>query len=219
MNPQRAALLASLQATISDMEGKPRPSQRPERARLPSNVPLPTGVSLLDELFGGWPRPGVTEITGPAGSGRFSLALPALGALTRAGRPAAVVDPYEVLHPPGLPGIRLQRLLVVRPGPAPRGAWAAEQLLASGVFSLVVGLDLPGAQRGGRKLSLAANRGNSALVLIARHSEERLPAALRLEVTGRGPGGIALTVRRQRGGRCGTSIEVPPGLIAPGMIR
>jgi len=219
MNSQRDATLASLRATIASMEGRPASARRTATRRSPEAAPLSTGIPVLDALFGGWPRPGVTEITGPAGSGRFSLTLPALGALTRSGRPAAVVDPYEVLHPPGLPALNLQKLLVVRPGPKPRGAWAAEQLLASGVFRLVVGLDLPGAGAGARKLRQAANRGNCALVLIARWTEERLPAALRLEVTGRGPGGIALIVRHHRGGRGGSAIVVPAGFIAPGMIR
>lgn len=219
MKSQRDATLASLRATIARMEGRPATARRAAPRRPPEPTSLPTGIPVLDDRFGGWPRPGITEITGPAGSGRFSLALPALGALTRAGRPAAVVDPHEVLHPPGLPAINLQKLLVIRPGPSPRGAWAAEQLLASGVFRLVVGLDLPGAGAGARKLRQAASRGNCALVLIARWTEERLPAALRLEVTGRSPGGIALIVRRHQGGRGGGAIVVPAGFIAPGMIR
>ena len=73
------------------------PSLRGEDRRA---TPLATGVPGLDELlFGGLPRGQVSEIHGPASSGRTGIALAVAACATRAGALAAWVDPQDHLDP------------------------------------------------------------------------------------------------------------------------
>ena len=82
--------------------------------------PLPemvsSGISALDALTGGLPRGCLTEICGPASSGRTSVMLAALAAATRRGEYCAVIDASDALDPHSLltTGIDLDRLLWVR---------------------------------------------------------------------------------------------------------
>ena len=78
--------------------------------------PTATGHPLLDTHLGGWPHPGVASIHGAVGTGRIGLILPALQAHTQAKRTVAIVDPLGWLHPPGLPGVNLKHLMLVRCG-------------------------------------------------------------------------------------------------------
>jgi hypothetical protein len=236
LSPERAELLKSLRDRIAAIEsGERRPKATPDLPRAPTaprvsppapppppTAPrvsppcpprppapggLPPGEPALEALFGAWPRPGISEIFGPLGSGRLALVLPALQALTRLDRPAAVVDPEALLYPPGLPEVQLERLLVARPGPE-RALWTAEQLLASGVFPLVLLIEPPRVGATGQRLRAAATRGDAALLVVARFSDERLPAALRLEVSGRSLEAISLRVRRRRGGPPGACLTL-----------
>lgn len=157
-------------------------------------------------------------ISGPPGSGRLSLLLPAMATQTRLDRPVAVVDPGELLHPPGLVGVELERLLLVRPGPE-RALWAVEQLAASGVFPLVVALEPPQPGGSGQRLRRAATRGGACLALITRWQPGGVPASVRLETTGRSSSFITVRVLHRRGRPGGREIGLPAQLIAPGMIR
>jgi hypothetical protein len=118
-------------------------------------APLPFGIASLDGLLGGGlPRGALSELHGPASSGRTGLVLALAARTTRAGALAAWVDPGDRLDPAsaGAAGVVLSRLLWVRgEGRAPRGlpqAVAALGTLAgSGIFELLV-LDLAGAPPG-----------------------------------------------------------------------
>ncbi len=82
-----------------------------------------SGIAALDALTGGLPRGCLTEICGPASSGRTSVMLAALAAATRRGEFCAVVDAGDALDPQSLTasGVELERLLWVRCGePSPR---------------------------------------------------------------------------------------------------
>jgi len=144
----------------------------------PPRVGLPSGLPALDQAVGGWASAGLSEVVGRAGSGRLSLVLPALRALTEQGRPVAIVDPVGWLHPPGL-DLVLDRLLLVRPGA--RALWATEQLVRSGALPLVLLLDPPPLGRGGRRLLHAAEAGGCALIVLTEHLDTRLQPSLRLE--------------------------------------
>jgi hypothetical protein len=82
--------------------------------------PLPemvtSGIPALDALTGGLPRGCLTEICGPASSGRTSVMLAALAAATRRGEYCAVIDASDALDPHSLAatGIDLDHLLWVR---------------------------------------------------------------------------------------------------------
>lgn len=77
----------------------------------------PFGVEALDhQLHGGLPRGQVSELVGPASSGRTSLAWAWLGAATRRGESVALIDTFDRCDPRTAEacGIVLSRLLWVR---------------------------------------------------------------------------------------------------------
>jgi len=77
-----------------------------------------SGIAALDALAGGLPRGCLTEICGPASSGRTTLLLAALAAATRRGEFCVVVDASDALDPYSVAaaGVDLDRLLWVRCG-------------------------------------------------------------------------------------------------------
>ena len=78
----------------------------------------PSGIPPLDALTGGLPRGCVTEICGPASSGRTSILMAALAAATCRGEFCVVVDANDSFdpHSAAAAGIELDRLLWVRCG-------------------------------------------------------------------------------------------------------
>jgi len=91
-------------------------------ASLLSVRPLPemvsSGIAAIDVLTGGLPRGCLTEICGPASSGRTALLLAALSAATQRGEFCALVDASDALDPQSATaaGVELDRLLWVRCG-------------------------------------------------------------------------------------------------------
>jgi recombination protein RecA len=77
-----------------------------------------SGIAEMDALTGGLPRGCLTEICGPASSGRTTLLLSAVAAATRRREFCAVVDASDALDPQSAAaaGIELDRLLWVRCG-------------------------------------------------------------------------------------------------------
>ena len=77
-----------------------------------------SGVPAIDSLTGGLPRGCLTEICGPASSGRTTILLAALAAATRRGEFCVVVDASDALDPQSATaaGVELDRLLWVRCG-------------------------------------------------------------------------------------------------------
>ena len=77
----------------------------------------PLEIEVVDRgLAGGLPRGQVSEVVGPASSGRTSVVWAALGAATRRGEYVALVDTFDRFDPPtgAAAGIDLTRLLWVR---------------------------------------------------------------------------------------------------------
>jgi hypothetical protein len=77
----------------------------------------PLNLEVVDRgLAGGLPRGQVSEVVGPASSGRTSLVWAALGAATRRGEHVALIDTFDRFDPPtgAAAGIDLRRLLWVR---------------------------------------------------------------------------------------------------------
>jgi len=75
-----------------------------------------TGVTALDALTGGLPRGALTEIVGPASSGRTGVMLAALAEATRRQEICALVDASDSFDPASAAeaGVDLERLLWVR---------------------------------------------------------------------------------------------------------
>jgi len=75
-----------------------------------------SGIAELDSLTGGLPRGCITEICGPASSGRTTILLAALAAATRRTEFCALIDACDSLdpHSSAAVGVDLDRMLWVR---------------------------------------------------------------------------------------------------------
>src|ERR1700693_90212 len=75
-----------------------------------------SGIREIDELTGGLPRGCLSEICGPASSGRTSVLLSALAAATRRQEVCALVDTTDALDAvsAAATGVELERLLGIR---------------------------------------------------------------------------------------------------------
>jgi len=175
---------------------------------------LATGCAEIDRLLeGGFPRGEVSQIFGPASSGRAALALAMTSEVTREGALVAWVDPADELHPASAmaAGVVLERFFWLRgrAGQAlPRVLAATATLLGSGLFDLVV-LDLVSVSEREQRLLPGTTwvrlrrliEGTpTALLLIGDTSRPRSPGGLSLqleapqpELSGRPPAGRILT--------------------------
>src|SRR5437868_1505887 len=119
------------------------PASRLEIRRAPEMIS--SGIAALDSLTGGLPRGCLTEICGPASSGRTTLLLAALAAATWRGECCAVVDASDALDPQSAAaaGVELERLLWVRCGGSSSQKCLAQLLraghllLGSGGFGMI----------------------------------------------------------------------------------
>ncbi len=84
----------------------------------PAAQMVPSGIAALDSLTGGLPRGCITEICGPASSGRTSVLLATLAAATHRGECCALIDASDALEPysAAAAGVGLDCLLWVRCG-------------------------------------------------------------------------------------------------------
>ncbi len=113
-----------LQSALQNQQSKIPPASLTAASRLtlrPAPEMVSSGVPAIDGLTGGLPRGCVTEICGPASSGRTTLVLSALAAATRRGEFCVVVDANDALDPysAAAAGVDLERLLWVRCGDEP----------------------------------------------------------------------------------------------------
>jgi len=107
----------------------------------PAVETLSAGISEVDALTGGLPRGAITEIFGPASSGRTSMMFSMLAHATTHDEICALVDINDVFAPAAAAeaGINLDRLLWIRCGGSLENAFkAADMLLHAGGFGLVI---------------------------------------------------------------------------------
>ena len=161
-------------------------------SKLPIEI-ISTGVREIDSLTGGLPRGAITEIFGPASSGRTSMMLSALAFATTHDEVCALVDTSDVLDPKSAAdaGIDFDRLLWIRCASSVEHAFkATDLLLQGGGFGLVM-LDLGDVppQQARRIISSwwyrfrrVVENTTTALVVIAQDSCVRSCAALALEM-------------------------------------
>ncbi|MDO8681332.1 MAG: hypothetical protein Q7R30_22670 [Acidobacteriota bacterium] len=147
----------------------------------------PLGVEALDRgLAGGLPRGHVSEVVGPASSGRTSLAWAAMAAATRRGEYVALVDTFDRFDPPTAAacGIDLARLLWVRGQAVSKTSGAVDPAWLPGVRAV----GGPGTfverviDRALKSLNLVVQSGVCTLVVIdlidvPANALRRLPAA------------------------------------------
>jgi hypothetical protein len=167
---------------------------RLRRGPLPAEAParLPTGLAELDRLLGGgFPVRRLSEIAGPASSGRTSVALALLAQVTRTGRFGAVVDAADAFDPASAEaaGAQLERVLWVRPPGLREALRSSERLLEAGGFALVL-LDRAAAGPAPARavwprLARAAQASDSALVVL--HARRAAGSAAELAVEMKAP--------------------------------
>jgi hypothetical protein len=147
--------------------------------------PFETGLAPVDALLGGgFPRGQVSEVHGPASSGRTGLVLSVVARVTLKGALGAWVDGGDRLDPASAvaSGIDLGRLFWLRGGRSlPEILSATSTLLGSGLFDLVV-LDLADVPGVGRlpgttwlRLQRMIEETTGSLILVGDHHVAQSP--------------------------------------------
>jgi hypothetical protein len=95
----------------------------------PTPQMVSSGIREIDALTGGLPRGCLTEICGPASSGRTSVLLAALAAATQRQEVCALVDISDAFNPhsAAAAGVNFERLLWVRCGGTKQGAGSPQR--------------------------------------------------------------------------------------------
>ncbi|MCH2171626.1 DNA recombination/repair protein RecA [Myxococcota bacterium] len=169
--------------------------------------PLTTGIRTLDgKLGGGMPRGRLSEISGPASSGRTSLALALLAGVTTRGGVCAVVDLADALDPASVEaaGVRLGNVLWVRPHDLRQALRCSEHLLEASGFDLVL-LDLaPGS-------GIAAGPSRAAWIRLSRSAAST------------GTSLVVLSTQRLTGSQAALALELAPAKVnfstPPGLLE
>jgi recombination protein RecA len=154
----------------------------------PQTPALPTGVGALDAVLlgGGLPRGRLTEIAGPTGSGKTTLARAIVESTVAAHGWVAYVDAQCTLD--ARDWVHLgdeEGVWIIRPKDGSRAPWCADVLLRSGAFALVV---LDGApmltKSTAVRLTRLARESNAALVLLGDRTgaASQLGGAVRLRL-------------------------------------
>lgn len=174
-----------------------------------------SGFASLDEQLpgGGWPAGALTEVLGDReGIGELQLVLPALAALSWAGKRIVWLAPPHLPYAPALAaaGVDLAHLAVVR-APGRRDAlWAAEQVLRAASCHALLAWFPSARYEELRRLAVAAeaSRAWAALFRPLRAAQESSPAALRIALE---PDGDALSLRilKRRGAPVSAPLRLP----------
>jgi recombination protein RecA len=153
---------------------------------------VPSGVAEIDAATGGLPRGCLTEIVGPASSGRTSLLLSVLAAVTARQEVCALIDAEDSFSPHSAAdaGVQLSSLLWVRCGHSAEHALKAADLLIQGGGFGLVAMDLGDtAPATARRISLtswfrlrrAVEHTPTVLLALARQSNAKSCASLVIE--------------------------------------
>jgi cell division inhibitor SulA/protein ImuA len=176
---------------------------------------ISSGYEPLDEALpgGGWPTGALTEILGSReGIGELQLVLPALAALSWAGKRVLWLAPPHLPYAPALAaaGIDLAQLSVVR-APSRRDAlWAAEQVLRAGCCHALLGWFPRADYDELRRLAVAAESSPAWVALFrAPHAaSESSPACLRLALEAEGDV-LCVRILKRRGAPAAAPLRLP----------
>ncbi|MBI3557019.1 MAG: hypothetical protein HY074_12205 [Deltaproteobacteria bacterium] len=137
---------------------------------------------VFSEFQNGIPRGAVTELSGAHGSGKTRMALKLI-----AENPSvhvAWVEDQFTAYPCAFPqqGVQLGRVLFAEA--EDQALWTANQMLRSGIFGIVVINTRPLEQIELRRLQLAAEQANTAVLLLSEDPtiEGAWPIALQLQI-------------------------------------
>ena len=173
---------------------------------------VPTGFAELDvHLPGsGWPTGVITEIhVERPGIGELQLVMPAAARLTQADRWQVMIAPPYLPYLPYAPalsahGVKLSRLMLIRPKTLAEQLWACEQALQTeSCGSVMLWLDQSSErvpENALRRLQHAAERRDVLTLLFrASRAASYAQAALRLHVS-RQDGNTAVRILKRHGG-------------------
>jgi recombination protein RecA len=172
----RREALAGLRAALAVAHR----SASPEAFVLAEEAVVRTGFPELDAaLGGGVPRGILATLEGPAGSGRSALAARLLAAATAGGLGALIESPAGLegaFYPPALAaaGVDLNRLLVVPAAGAAGVARAADILLRSAAFGVVVIPMVSLAATVWTRLASLTHRANALLIALGGEASDEL---------------------------------------------
>jgi hypothetical protein len=170
---------------------------------------VPTGYAELDAHLpgAGWPTGVITEIhVERPGIGELQLVMPAAARLTQTDRWQVMIAPPYLPYAPALAahGVKLSRLMLVRPKTLAEQLWACEQALQSeNCGTVMLWLDqtqerIPANAL--RRLQLAAERRDVlAMLFRASRASSCTQAALRLHVS-REENNTVVRILKRRGG-------------------
>ena len=156
--------------------------------QMPADVQkvIPTGIDHLDDLLplGGVPCGRITKMLGCRGSGRTTFLLSVVARATRQGERVAIIDMDKDLDAAsfGSWGIATELVWVIEPSTLKNALWAADVLLRSGHFGMVV---LDGITSQIRTASLVrlqrqAKESDAALLIGTNRSSFSAPGSLEL---------------------------------------
>ena len=171
---------------------------------------IPSGFAELDVNLpgGGWPTGVLTEIhVERPGIGELQLMMPAAARLTQADRWQVMIAPPYLPYAPALAahGVKLSRLMLIRPRTLTEQLWACEQALQStSCGSVMLWLDQTTeriSENALRRLQLTAERRNVLAVLFrASRASSCAQAALRLHVSRESSSTVVRILKRRGGG-------------------
>lgn len=165
---------------------------------------LSSGYAEFDRQLGGWPASGLLVLQSQPAIGELRLLLPLFKQLQQQGL-LGLINPPQLLQaePLAAQGINPSQLLLLSGVSETDALWAAEQLIQSGLCSLVLLWQGTLARKAARRLQLAA-QAQQALVLqlTTQQPELTLPLALALQLLPQ-PQGLQLKVLKRRAGWAG----------------
>lgn len=204
-----AARRAQLESLLRDRKlDRTLSTALPPLVQAPDRV-VATGMADVDAaLTGGVPRGQISELVGPASSGRTTMMCRLLASATRAGELVAVVDVLDRFDPAGASaeGVALDRLLWIRAEgdqAVTRSVKALNLVLSAGGFGLVVfdAAGVPPRALGQLpfttwlRVQRVIEGSDTACVLLADVPVARSPAGLSVRLGGT----PSTTVRVERG--------------------
>ena len=174
-----------------------------------------TGYGVLDRELpgGGWPSGALSEVLGSQkGVGELQILMPALAALSAAGKRIVWLAPPHLPYAPALAaaGLDLANLAVVR-APGRRDAlWAAEQVLRAGTCRALLAWFHRASYPELQRLAAAAESGGACVVLFRPREAERepSPACLRIALEP-AAGELAVRILKRRGPPAAGPLRVP----------
>ena len=170
---------------LADWQSRPEPER------------VPTGIPEIDQATGGVPRGALTEICGPASSGRTTLLVSIMAEAAAREEYCALVDAEDSFDPASAreAGVRLDRLLWVQCGHNAEHALKAADLLVQGGGFGLVAMDL------GETPPETARRISLTSWFRLRRAVEHTPTALvslALEANAKTCATLVVELRRER---------------------